>query len=144
MRDTLIVLIAIAGVATIVAAFLPWMHFFGNSISLWDLRNQEEGEALSYILMLYMGIVIATIVAVVRAAARGTSRFETLICIAGFATFVFRMRDGYGTLEPSAYGEMIALLAAAVGLLLSILALAVPGKPKLGDSGAAHVDESAS
>ena len=108
--------IAGAGLLGVIATFLPMVE--GVSIKLWDLLSVDAAQFM----MTFAGYVIGLAVGGMAIVKPPLKRQFTGIAVAGFALSTLKMRNGFD----GAIGSKLLLIAAVVGLLVSIGAIIKP------------------
>jgi hypothetical protein len=133
MKQTKFV-IAAAGVLGIVALFLPYVSEGAFSLSMWDFRKMPEGNQglINGPKQVYVALALFAIPALLAATAFASKLQRALAGVAAGAfglTFALELvRKGMTGAEgmSTALGGKLVFLAALVGLVASIAAVAKP------------------
>lgn len=120
--------IAVLGVVGVVAMFLPWVSMGEFSVKLWDARQEEALKAY----LPLAGFLLAAIMGAMALAKGAMARWQGIVALVGFslAMIVKEVRiglTGEGPIE-TAIGGKLLFLAAALGIVASIIAIAKPEK----------------
>jgi hypothetical protein len=133
MKQTKFVLIA-AGLLGIIACFLPYISEGPISLSMWDFRKMPGGSSglINGPKQVYIALVAFAIPAVLAATALASRLQRALAGVAAvsfLATFALELvrkgMSGEGGVS-TAMGGKLVFLAALVGLVASIVAVAKP------------------
>jgi hypothetical protein len=119
--------LVVLGLLGIVGLFLPYVSMGEMSYKMWDARHEE---ALKVYLPL-AGYGVAALMGLI-AVRSGLGRIHSLLALLGFglAMLVKEVRiglTGEGALQP-AIGGKVVFIAAALGLLVSLIGLIKPEK----------------
>ena len=133
MKQTKFAIIA-AGILGIIAVFLPYISEGPISVSMWDFRNMPAGNSglLNGPKQVYVALALFAIPALLAATALAGKLQRALAGIAAGAfalTFALELvRKGMTGAEglSTALGGKLVFLAALVGLVASITAVAKP------------------
>src|SRR5687768_11653637 len=133
MKQTKFAIIA-AGILGIIAVFLPYISEGPISVSMWDFRNMPAGNSglLNGPKQVYVALALFAIPALLAATALAGKLQRALAGIAAGAfalTFALELvRKGMTGAEglSTALGGKLVFLAAIVGLVASITAVAKP------------------
>lgn len=133
MKQTKFVIIA-AGVLGIIALFLPYISEGPLSLSMWDFRKLPSGNSglINGPKQVYVALVAFAIPALLAATALASKLQRALAGVAAvsfLATFALELvRKGMTGAQgvSTAIGGKLVFLAALVGLIASIVAVAKP------------------
>jgi hypothetical protein len=108
------------GIIGVVGAFLPLVSAGdAGSVSLWDLKEVDAGQVY-----LTMGSFVVAIVMGAMAMAQGMKRWIGIVATIAFALAVVKNREGMD----AALGGKLMLIAAALGLVVSLITIFKPEK----------------
>lgn len=133
MKQTKLVIIA-AGVLGIIALFLPYISEGPLSLSMWDFRKMPAGNSglINGPKQVYVALVAFAIPALLAATALASRLQRALAGVAAvsfLATFALELvRKGMTGAEgvSTAIGGKLVFVAALVGLVASVVAVAKP------------------
>ena len=106
------------GVLGLIAIFLPLVSAGDLSISLWDARKADAGQV--YLTM--SGFLVPAIIGGVSIAQKKLLRYHGIVATIFFALALIKVRDAY----EGAIGGKLLFVAAILGLIVSIAAIAKP------------------
>lgn len=133
MKETKFAIVA-AGILGIIACFLPYISEGPISVSMWDFRNMPEGNSglINGPKQVYIALALFAVPALLAATALASRLQRALAGIAAGAfalTFALELvRKGMTGAEglSTAIGGKLVFVAALVGLVASITAVAKP------------------
>jgi len=109
-----------ASIIGIIAAFLPFIAFGDESISLFQVMGAPG--AAGQVILTMAGFVIGLVLSII-ALKNGFSRVFGIVATVGFALSFIKLLDAFG---PGAIGAKLLFIGALVGLVLSIVKIVKP------------------
>lgn len=107
-----------AGLLGVISAFLPFISFGPESISLWEVRELDGG--LVYLTM--AGFLIPAIMGLLAVIKGPQARWHAIVATVFFGLALIKVRDGF----QGAIGAKLMVVCAAIGLLVAIASIAKP------------------